>query len=150
MTSVCLPTTSTSSRTNIGFIPSAEDPLGPKSTPPGELRGKQQPHPYIDNAIASGDLCRPLACKFCHATFAKAYCLRNHLVVMHQTGGKYMCTTCNRQYLQRSRFIEHMARHADISGDYTCHFCASVMSSGGHYVTHLQECVTENMGHSDR
>ncbi|ESO07822.1 hypothetical protein HELRODRAFT_170381 [Helobdella robusta] len=92
---------------------------------------------YQDFTPASS---RPYTCRLCDASFSKRFCLANHIVTVHQVGGKYVCKQCGRQFLQRNRYMLHIEKHSTDGTKLVCPDCGKVFTVRGNYENHLKKC----------
>ena len=83
---------------------------------------------------------RPYSCKLCEASFSKKFCLANHIVTVHQVGGKYICKHCGKQFLQKIRYNTHMDRHNDIRR-HVCQTCGRAFSYKYSLWSHAKKCA---------
>lgn len=82
---------------------------------------------------------RPYTCKLCDASFSKRFCLTNHIVTIHQVGGKYVCVHCGKQFLQKLRYLTHVDRHDNVRR-HVCSTCGRAYSYKYSLWSHAKKC----------
>lgn len=92
------------------------------------------------NGIGDNFEHRPFVCELCDASFTKKFCLANHIVTIHQVGGKYVCKHCGKQFLQKLRYLTHMDRHNNIRR-HVCQLCGKAFSYKYSLWSHAKKCI---------
>lgn len=92
------------------------------------------------NDFAENSESRPYVCELCDASFSKKFCLANHIVTVHQVGGKYVCKHCGKQFLQKMRYMTHIDRHNNIRR-HICQLCGKAFSYKYSLWSHAKKCV---------
>lgn len=92
------------------------------------------------NDLGENSESRPYVCELCDASFSKKFCLANHIVTVHQVGGKYICMHCGKQFLQKLRYMTHVDRHDNIRR-HVCQLCGKAFSYKYSLWSHAKKCV---------
>lgn len=91
---------------------------------------------------------RPYVCELCDASFSKKFCLANHIVTIHQVGGKYVCKHCGKQFLQKLRYLTHVDRHNNIRR-HICQLCGKAFSYKYSLWSHAKKCLGNMPGFNE-
>ena len=79
---------------------------------------------------------RRFACPKCPCTYASRGGLQQHVNLIHEKLSRYLCETCGKGLMIRSRYLDHIATHAGVKR-HVCHICCMDFTYKGSLKDHV-------------